>query len=380
VYQKHRQGCERERCACPWWISYRHPDGRRIFEPAESNRKGDAQRLLQKRVGAKANNLAVIPHAERLTVWEASQAVIDDFEVNKKRGLPVVRRAIDKHLRPYFGDRRMAGVTTADVTAYIAHRQREGIVAVAGKRKGERIGDVSNGQINRELALLKRTFSLAVKSGKLAARPHIPMLAENNARSGFFEPDQLAAVLAHLPTDIQPVIEFAAMTGWRIASEVLPLEWRQVDFDGEEVRLDAGTTKNKAGRVFPFTAGLRALLRARNAEREKLKKAGVIVPWVFWRMVAEGRGGEKKPRQIVAFGKSWTKACRDAGCPGRLPHDLRRTAVRNLTRAGVPQTVAMKLSGHKTDSVFRRYDIVSPNDLRVAVERLDAAPPAASAR
>lgn len=90
-------------------------------------------------------------------------------------------------------------------------------------------------------------------------------------------------------------------------------------------------------------------------------------------MVAEGRGGDKKPRVIVSFTKAFKTACRKAGCPGRIPHDLRRTAVRNLVRAGVPQTVAMKLTGHKTDSVFRRYDIVSPDDLRVAAERLNAA-------
>lgn len=89
-------------------------------------------------------------------------------------------------------------------------------------------------------------------------------------------------------------------------------------------------------------------------------------------MVAKRRGGEKTPKQIIAFGKAWQSACKAAGCPGRVPHDLRRTAVRNLTRAGVPQTIAMKLTGHRTDSVFRRYDIVSPNDLRVAVERLNS--------
>ena len=76
---------------------------------------------------------------------------------------------------------------------------------------------------------------------------------------------------------------------------------------------------------------------------------------------------------ITSFIKAFKTACRKAGCPGRLPHDMRRSAVRNLVRAGVPQSVAMKLTGHKTDSVFRRYDIVSPDDLRVAVERFDSA-------
>jgi integrase len=136
--------------------------------------------------------------------------------------------------------------------------------------------------------------------------------------------------------------------------------------------LEPGTTKNKDGRTFPFTTALRTLLERQRDERDRLKKQGQVVPWVFFRMVAKARGGKKFPTPITSITKGFKAACRRAGHPGIIPHDLRRSAVRNLVRAGVPQTIAMKLTGHRTDSVFRRYDIVSPDDLRVAVERLDA--------
>jgi integrase len=164
-------------------------------------------------------------------------------------------------------------------------------------------------------------------------------------------------------------VEFAYITGWRIASEVLPLEWRQVDFRASEVRLDAGTTKNREGRVFPMTDDLRALLETQHAEHVRLKQTGVIVPWVFFRMVAEKRGGPKRPKPIRAFTKAWAAACQAAACPGRIPHDLRRTAVRNMAPS-VPERVAMKLTGHKTASIFQRYNIVSAGNVRMAAEQL----------
>jgi len=362
------------------WLSYRGPDGQRHAESSGSKRKGDAEWLLQRRVGAREHNLPVIPKAEQLTFHEAAKAVIDDFKANGKRSLAVVERRIEKHLTPYFGGRRLVGITAADVTAYITHWQEQGIqrkkdvqVGDQTEQKLVRLGDVSNTEINRELQILKRVFSLAIKGGRIAMRPHIPVLREDNVRAGFFEPDHLAGAVAHLPSEIRPVIEFAAVTGWRIASEVLPLEWRHVDFKDGEVRLDAGTTKNGEGRVFPMTEDLRRLLNAQHAEHDRLKKAGLIEPWVFFRMVAEGRGGPKKPRPIVAFTKAWKAACIAAGCPGRIPHDLRRTAVRNLVRAGIPERVAMQMTGHKTRSVFERYNIVSGGDLRDAALKLDAA-------
>ena len=190
------------------------------------------------------------------------------------------------------------------------------------------------------------------------------MLAESNVRTGFFDREQFDSAIAHLPEALRPMVTFAYITGWRIPSEVLTLQWRQVDLDAGTVRLDRGTTKSGEGRVIHMTADLRTLLESQRAitdayqkEREK------ICPWVF----------HPHGQQIHDFRNAWQTACRLAGCPGRIPHDLRRTAVRNFVRAGVSEHVAMKLSGHRTANVFRRYDIVSDSDLVDAAEKLQAA-------
>ena len=157
-------------------------------------------------------------------------------------------------------------------------------------------------------------------------------------------------------------VTFAYLTGWRIDSEVLPLQWQPVDFDADEVRIWVGDDEDGAGRVFVMTDDLRLLLRGQQAEHETLKRAGHIPPWVF-RMVAKGRGGPTAPRQVLSIYKAWKAACGKAGLPGRIPHDFRRSAARNMVRAGVPERVAIKLTGHKTRSVFERCNIVSDSDL-----------------
>lgn len=379
-----------ERQSPVWWVKYTR-GGKAYAESSGSKKKGEAQRLLISREGDIGRGMAITPKVGRLKFAEAKEDLFTDYSTNKKRSEAVVRRRVEKHLEPFFMDWRMANITTADVRAYVVQRQTTASVLV---KKGRTVAlpdgteqvvpderrPPSTAEINRELALLKRMFNLAIQAGKLMHKPHIALLRENNVRTGFFEPEQYQSVLRHLPDEIRPIITFAYITGWRIASEVLPLEWRQVDFAGREIRLDAGTTKNGDGRVFPFIADLETLLKERWAEHERLKKEGHITRHVFVRLVAEGRGGEKKPRAITSFGKAWKSACRAAGCPGRIPHDLRRTAIRNMVRSGIPERVAMKLTGHKTPSVFARYDIVSGGDLREAAARLDGTPEQRSER
>ena len=209
-------------------------------------------------------------------------------------------------------------------------------------------------------------FSLAIEGSKLLFCPKVPRLEECNVRIGFFEHDQFTAVRAALPDPLKPIVTFDYLTGWRIPSEVFPLQWRQIDRERGIVRLDPGTTKNDSGRIFPYGELLPELSEVMERQWEITKQVeqarGIVCPWVFHR----------HGRRISDFRGAWAKAVEQAGCPDRIPHDFRRTAVRNLVRAGVPENVAMMLTGHKTRSVFDRYDIVDENDLRDAVERLAA--------
>ena len=139
-------------------------------------------------------------------------------------------------------------------------------------------------------------------------------------RTGFVDDAMIDAILPHLPAALQPVVQFAYITGWRVQSEILPIEWRHVDRKTGEVRLDPGTTKNQAGRVFPFTDTIKTLMDDLWAENEVLKKAGTICPFVFHR----------NGKRIKSLRRYWEDACTAAGHPGKLLHDLRRSAVRNM--------------------------------------------------
>ncbi len=181
----------------------------------------------------RGKGVPISPQIGRLLFDDAAKDLITEYTINRRRSLDSIRRRIDLGLTPWFRGRRMVQISTADVRAYVEDRQK------AGK---------ANATINRELAALKRMFKLAIQAGKLLAAPHIPMLREDNARQGFFEREQFEAVRRHLPSAVRPVLTFGYLTGWRIKSEVLPLQWHQVDLEAGIVRLDVGTTKNREGR------------------------------------------------------------------------------------------------------------------------------------
>jgi integrase len=247
---------------------------------------------------------------------------------------------------------------------------------------------VPNATINRSLALLRRMFMLALEDGNLRVIPHFPMLKENNVRKGFVVHGQYNLVRDALPEHLVPVLAMGYFTGMR-QGEILPLRWEQVSFRDSQVLLDPGTTKNDEPRIVPLTGELRAILEVQ-FDRHKLDCPQC--PFVFF----------YRGRKFEAFRKVWRNTCVRVGLArfvcvhcgkatvgtkkcapcsklgkkdkrryqGLLFHDLRRTGVRNLVRAGVPERVAMNVSGHKTRAVFDRYNIVDERDLKDAAQKL----------
>ena len=163
-----------------------------------------------------------------------------------------------------------------------------------------------------------------------------------------------------LPEHLKGVITFGYVLGWR-SSEITTLTWAQVDRKEWIVRLEPGDTKNKEARTVYLDNELKEVIKAR---WERRKKLGSVRQWVFL-----NRDGSDR---VKRFYKAWKSACKSAGVGVRLFHDLRMTAVRDMVRAGVPELVAMQISGHKTRSVFDRYNIVDDKDLQRAAERASA--------
>jgi integrase len=210
------------------------------------------------------------------------------------------------------------------------------------------------------LAALKRMFSLARQSTppKVNAVPYIAMLREDNIRTGFLESkqhDSLAGETGKIGLWMRAMFETGYTYGWR-HEELLALLVRQINLSAGTIRLEPGTTKNDQGREVSMTLPVRVLLT------QCVNGKGPD-DYVFTR---------EDGKAVRDFRGSWAKACDAAKVPGLLFHDLRRTAARNLRRAGVAEGVIMKIGGWKTRSVFERYAIVSQSDIRDAMAELEA--------
>lgn len=330
-----------------WWIAY-YAGSRQVQESSKSPKQRDAEQLLRRRLGELGTQTYIGPQCERVTFEDLCERIRTAYRVEDRKSLRRMEEAL-ANLANFFAGQRAMAIGLSSLEAYAVRRQEQRAARATAAY---------------ELAILRRAFTLAVRGNLIPRRPPFPTIRLNNARQGFFEPDELERILANLPDPLRPMIRFAYLTGWRIPSEVLRLQWHQVDLATGVVRLEPGSTKNDEGRTFPVAAlpALAELLQQQRAVTdEAARRLGQVIPWVFHR--------EGQP--IKDYRDAWKRGCTKAGLVGMIPHDFRRSAVRNLERAGVPRSVAMKLTGHKTEAVYKRYAIVSESDLSEGVAKLN---------
>ena len=340
-----------------FWIKY-YSGGKPIRESTGTSKQKQAERFLKDREGRVAIGAPALPRLERIRFAEIADALIEHYRVTGDRQFRDVHVKL-KPVRACFDHQRLVSIDQARLTAYIATRQAAGL---------------SNATINRELALLGKTLRLAEERGQMLRVPRVHLLQESAPRSGFFERADFERVRKHLAKrpDLQLAISLANTFGWRMQSEVLQMQLSQIDLAAGTLRLEPGTTKNRERRTVYLTPELIPLV-SEQIERVKAlsRKLNRVVPYLFPNL----RKGRFQGSRLRDFRKAWLTACRKAGLIGMLRHDFRRSAVRNLVRSGVGETVAMKISGHKTRSVFDRYNITSDADLRDAARKLQPQSP-----
>jgi integrase len=335
------------------YIWYRN-NGKTIRESTRSESKMVAEALLSRRITEAADGIPPVQEQKKFRYEDARAALIADYEREKRSSL--LTRADGRkdicgltQLDGYFSGRRLAGITSDDVEGFIKQRQEE-------EGAGAAI-------INRSNALLRRMLKLMHRKNKLGTIIWVPMLPEPEPRQGFLAPKKFAELENAMQEDLRPVLYYLYITGCR-SNAAKQIEWPQVIFDGDkvEILLRAAQVKNKEPLLLALDEKLAAPLR--NTPREK--RVGRLFN------TTNLTKAFRKACVAVGLGKWRDPKDHDKGYDGLTLHDFRRSGVRNLRRAKVQEDIAMKISGHKTASVFKRYNIVDSDDLHEAMQKTTA--------
>ena len=322
--------------------------GKRAYQnKTVKGNKRDAELALAEMLRTRSLGPSILKN-ERLLVAELLDDLIRDYSLNG-RVVSAVKLKVERYLRPAFGKLQACKIDGVSIGKYSDSRLSDGAAPAT---------------VNRELTMLRRAFSLGYQCEprKVERIPRIKLFKENNVRTGFFEHEHYSAMLKSLPEHLKPVLVMGYWTGLR-RGEIVSMRWQQVDLKNGVLRLEAGTTKSGEARIVPLSPDLWECLKM---QREKTRLDYPECQHVF----------HYRGKPFVDFRGGWEEGAKRAelvdanGKPKLLFHDLRRSAVRNLLRAGVPEKVAMAISGHKTRAVFDRYHIVSESDLRTAVAKL----------
>jgi integrase len=321
-----------------WYVSF-WADGRQIQKSSGSQKRQDAVRLRDQLLGKKARGEMGDIVSAKVTCGELLDDLLEYADSNIKASTARIwKLVIEASIRPFFGDLRAAKLTTEKLKEFRRKRSAEGR---------------SDATSNRELSILRTALNRGRKCTppKVLTIPYFPMVAETHVRQGFLNDEQYERLRDEIADYLKPLFVTAYFTGVRLG-ELQAIQWHQVDWEQGFITLDSEHTKSGYARAVPILDG-------------DMRR------WLTWSK-QNAAGGDyifhNGGAPIKEFRRAWKNACELAGVPDLKFHDLRRTAVRNMRRSGVPQVVRMRITGHRTDSMERRYNIVDIEDIRSAKE------------
>ncbi len=282
-----------------------------------------------------------------ITFKALADAYLDRPEIRKQALYPWKSQALQSKLIPILGDKLLHTITPGTIEDYRAHRRTH---------NGHGGTPVKAATINRDLALLKHMFGFAQREGLLERNPVslVKLDKENNARDRVLSPEEFDQLQAHSAPHLQAINLTAYQTGMR-SGEILNLTWDRVDLKAGLIKLKAEDTKTDDARLVPLPSDLTALFK------DLYKVRYLAEPHVF---LINGRS-------IRSIKTAFKAACRRAKVQGFRFHDFRHTAVTNMRRAGIDHLTIMRITGHKTLEVFKRYNSFLEGDLRQAAHRFN---------
>jgi integrase len=340
------------------YISYYDANGKQLEESTKSESLERAEELLRIRL-EEVRHAVPVEQTRKLKYEDIKELLITEYQNNHVKLISRIKRPDGKpyvygfdYLDKFFGRMLVKNINSQTLRKFVAELQSGKLQAerkaVPKKGKtGQTKNKASDATVNRILAVLSRMMNIAHDDGLIQAVPKFPKLKEKNVRTGFVESERFKEVLENLPEELRPLIVFLYHTGCRVGA-AQQITWDMVNQDATLLTLPGEIVKNAEPITLPVPSELTAIWR------KQFRKNGQPV------FVATN------------IRKAWDAATTKAKCPTLLIHDLRRSGVRNLILAGVPQVTAMKISGHKTDSVFRRYAIVAPAQLVDAMKAVEA--------
>lgn len=343
-----------------WYAQFYDRNGKQRRYSTRTTVKQEAQSILRNLLTDEDRGVQFIGDVRKIHYGDLRAALLQNYTERGNKSLQVMADGTEtiwglKALDVFFEYQPPKDDKPGNPGVPVTRITTDSARAFAQKRLAD---GAKNGTVNGSLALLRRMLSIAHEDGKIQVKPKIRLLKPGPARKGFLPRERFDTLLAHIPINLKPLITFLYFCGVRLG-EALQIEWSQVNLDEALIRLEEEQTKNGEPRTVPLPNVLITMLK-----RIEPKEGQVF----------DGTN----------LRKAWHKACAAAGLgiltdvegradpryTGLLIHDLRRSAIRNLMKAGVNEKVAMSISGHRTRDVFDRYHIVDTDDVIEAMRRV----------